>query len=301
MKLPDARVGPYVRALAAALNAAAPNASHPPLLEGLALLRALDPAVSGTLLQPAEVDERSGMPSWAWVERVRAEAQSQGTPDARQIEQAQRLDPELAARMIARRDLLAHLASREVLPLRRISARVQRRGPPHQIRVVSDRVGPDGRWVRTLVALQGPTTKLGCAEITADGRVVLDPGVEHLLARHAFSPLAALFAQLSQVIIGEVVELSRGIIGPVWFPGVALPQGLPPELGKGLVVHLPLEVLATEIRRDIDEDPLGSSSLRSPKGYGWARQRRFVSSGRAREPLRAWLSTTHARCEVVEL
>lgn len=301
MRLERARVGPYVRALASALNAGAPNSAYPPLLEGLSLLRALDPALSGPILLPAEVDERTGMPTWAWVERVRAELETGEAPDLRQIEQAQRLDPALAERMQGRRALIDHLHLHPSLSLRRVRARLQRRGPPHQVRIWSDRISPDGRWVRTAVVIRGAAAHLGCAEVLSSGAVRLDPGVEHLLARHAFSPLVALYAQISEVTIGDVVELSRGVVGPLWFPGIQLPSGLPPELGRGLLLHLPSETLSPEIRADADHDPLGEDRLRSPSGYGWARHRRFVASGRAHPAVQGWLEEIGALCEVIAL
>ena len=73
MELPSERVGPYLRALLAGLEALAPNEDFVPLEEAAAHLRALDPANGGALLLPAEVDDGSGLPSFGWLERARAE------------------------------------------------------------------------------------------------------------------------------------------------------------------------------------------------------------------------------------
>ena len=74
MVLPDERIGPYVRALARAVTTAAPHGDFCPLAEVRAHLAALDPTISGPTLLPAEVDARSGMPSFVWMERVVAES-----------------------------------------------------------------------------------------------------------------------------------------------------------------------------------------------------------------------------------
>lgn len=294
-------IGPYVRALGSALHQAAPNAIFPPLAQLQALLRALDPAVSGPTLLPAQVDERSGLPSWPWIERVHAHAAAGGEPvHERQITDAERLDPELAARLRGRRDLHAHLAQHPILPLRTVQARLERRGPPHRVRIVSDRVAADGRWLRTTVGLDAVGEDFGFGSVEG-AAVTLDPGVAHLLARHALSPLVALLAQLDTIARGDVFEVSRGIVGPLWFPGVAVPDGFPVELGRGLLLHLPTEVLAREIVRDADDDPLGAVALRTPEGFGWARRRRFVAGGRARAAVRDWLARRGASCEVLDL
>lgn len=294
-------VGPYVRALSSALHQAAPNAIFPPLAQLQGLLRALDPFVSGPVLLPAKVDDRSGLPSWTWVERVHAHMGTDAAPlDERQIADAERLDPALAARLRGRRDLHAHLAQHPILPLRAVQARLERRGPPHRVRIVSDRVAADGRWLRTTVGLEATSDDFAAGRVDR-ARVTLDPGVAHLLGRHASSPLVAVHAQLAAIVRGDVFEVSRGIVGPLWFPGVAVPDGFPPELGRGLLLHLPIDVLAREIVRDVDDDPLGAPALRTPEGFGWVRRRRFVAGGRARAAVRDWLDQRGASCEVVDL
>ena len=71
--LPPARVGPYLRALAAGLHSLAPHEDFVPLAAAEAHLHALDPALSGALLGPAEVHPLSGLPAFPWMERALAE------------------------------------------------------------------------------------------------------------------------------------------------------------------------------------------------------------------------------------
>ncbi len=74
MILPGERVGPYVRALRAALEALAPNEDHVSLSAALDHLYALDPVCGGGLLEPAEISALTGMPAYSWLERARSEA-----------------------------------------------------------------------------------------------------------------------------------------------------------------------------------------------------------------------------------
>ena len=73
MELTTARAGPYLRALRAALQALAPHDDFIPLVEMDEHLAALDPTLSGDVLEPFEVEELSGLPSFSWLERATAE------------------------------------------------------------------------------------------------------------------------------------------------------------------------------------------------------------------------------------
>src|SRR5262245_22525955 len=101
--LPAEWIGPYVRALRAALATLAPGEDHVPLSGALDHLAALDPANGGDLLAPAEISSSSGMPLYAWLERARSEAELAAKeridPDDAELERVRALDVELAARM----------------------------------------------------------------------------------------------------------------------------------------------------------------------------------------------------------
>lgn len=308
VRLPEARVGPYVRALASGLHALAPNTDWVPLDEQLAHLRALDPALSGRLLAPAEVDPRTGMPSFPWFERVSAEARVAATrPETRsdaELERVRRLDPELAARLRWRRDLHSHLASRAILPSSRAEARARRLDSATEVLVFLDRVLPDGLWVRVSLVLAAPPgrTDLGVVRVVSGGRVHLDEGLLHLVSRHISVPLLALRAQIAAVTEGRVRRVCRATIGPFWFPGIALPDGVPPALGQGLLLHAAYEVVGDDVRHSSQTDPLVHAvGLELPEGHGVVRGRRFACSTAARRALQSWCEQRGVPAEIVGL
>ncbi len=334
MELPVARVGPYVRALQAGLHALAPNDLHVPPSRGMAHLAALDPALSGTLLLPAEVDAHSGMPAWTWLMRVRAEAViaqesgPEGAISADELARARLAEPALADRLEARNALHRFLRSfggaaghggaaagktdlaAAVLEATALSSAVRRLvpGPEPQVDVVvtHDRILPDGRWQRLSMDLRGPEHWLSPAGIfsrRSDGDVDPDPGVRHLLTRHGLNPLLALVAAVEEAVGGRVLRLSRGCIGPFWFPGGPLPQGVPDALQRALTLHLVDEILADDIAVPAHLDPWQPPPRGEipPEGLQIFRQRRFAVSPPAVEPLRRWCEERGAPTVVVPL
>ena len=263
MELPLERVGSYVRALRAALDALAPNEDHVSLSASLDHLHALDPAVGGSLLLPAEVSDHTGMPTYQWLERARSEAvlAARGTDDAdpsdAELERASALDPELGRRMRDRRTLYRHLRLAELLPATRLGGAVRRVGPGGwtQIALAYDRMAPDGRWVRVRVELKTPGPPTGALRLDAQGRLVIDEALKHLFTRHFSTPLLALRSQLIDALGAEVLHLSRGWTGPFWFPGVELPPSVPTALGQGLLLHASIEIIATDVHTSKHLDP----------------------------------------------
>lgn len=284
MDLPEARIGPYVRALATGLNQLAPHGDYVPLIPALAHLRALDPSVSGDLLLPAGVDDRTGMPEFPWMQRVHAEkslAASGADPSPDDIDRASRLDPDLGRRLAHRRALRTHLRESELLPATHLHCDVRRLGEQTEIAGAYDRISPDGRWLRIRFVVRGPghATRLGPFHLGKTGRLSVDPGLQHLLTRHFASPLLALRGQLVGAAEAEVVRLARSWVGPFWFPGVALPAGVPPELGKGLLLQLSTEVVAEDVHHEAHLDPLVPPGAEpAPPGQRFFRERRFAAS-----------------------
>lgn len=314
LSLAAERSGPYLRALAAGLHALAPNDAHVPLVEALAHLQAMDPALSGPLLAPAEVDPRSGMPAWPWLERARAEASlaaegAQGGVRAEYGEEelslARARDPELGARLAARNALHRFLRGGALLPLTRLRAALRRIGRTADVVVVYDRIAPDGRWLRLRLdaslppgALKdGPFSRREAAWLDAD------PGVQHLLTRHATTPLLALQGSVEAALGGPVTRLSRGVVGPFWFPGLALPEQAPTAARGALVLHLSQELVAADVHAAVHRDPWAPAPAdeRPPEGQAVFRERRFAASPPAVEALRAWSIARGAEAIVVPL
>ena len=292
------RIGPYLRALQAGLHALAPNDDFVPLRESIAHLQALHPALSGQLLAPAELDVRSGLPSFPWMERALAEktltegSGGYATISDDEIASARRLDPELGQRMQHRRILHQHLFANDLLPLSRLNVALKRLGRSTDFAVAFDRMTPAGYWMRIRAELSGPAgwERSGPLSRTKDGRAVADPGLQHLLSRHLITPLLALRTQLSEATGGEVRRLSRSFVGPFWFPGLPLPEQVPAALQGGLLLHLSTEAVAADIRRSVHRDPWRRPlpGEAAPEGYGLYRERRFAASPNLVTPTRDW-------------
>lgn len=302
MILPPERVGAYLRALESSLEALAPNDDHVPLAEAVAHLRALGPGLGGALLAPAEVSDRTGMPTYAWLDRARAEqvlAQRGGDgPSEAELARVEALDGGLASRMRARRDLHAHLRRHGLLPTLRLVG-AARRLAPLAVALRYDRMAPDGRWLRLRVELDGVR---GDGPLALDGgRLRVDEALQHFLTRHFADRLDALWPQLEAACGGTVTRLARSWVGPFWFPGVQLPAGVPAALGRGLVLQLSTEVAATDIDGHRSLDPLEGVPAGEawPDGVGTFRERRFAATGAVETPCRDWAERGGGRRLVV--
>ncbi len=301
MQLPEGRIGPYLRAFRAGLEALAPHGDYVPLAELLTLLEALDPACSGPLLLPAELDLQAGLPSLNWVERARAEqAQARtgddGTdPSEDEIERAYGLDHKLGARLEARRRLHRLLRRQDLLPGSRLEAVLRRMdGAPH-VEIWFDHLAAGSAWERLRVEVVAPVSlnEGGAVEVRGRHQVAVHPGLRHLLARHAPTPLVALHHQLQEGLGGRVVRLSRSCVGPFWFPGVPLPPGVPAALGRGLVLQISSEVVGEQVRigRHLDPwKPIPPGEL-VPRGQRVYRERRFCASPALLPELERWGQT----------
>ncbi len=303
MELQRDRAGPYVRALQAGLQALAPNEDHVPLARAIAHLEALDPALSGDLLLPAEVDDRSGLPAFVWLERALAEravaTAGEDVLDADGLARAAQLDPALAARMRARAALHAHLRGHGLLSPSRLRVVARRLDSREAYRASYDCLSPTGLWLRVRADLDGPHGwAQGLLAVRSDGSVFADPGLLHLFARHAATPLLAMATQLSTGTGSRVARLSRAAIGPFWFPGFPLPEDIPAPLGRGLLLHQSTEVVGDDVHTSAHRDPLlpPDPDERPPEGCGVYRERRFAVSPRLIESTRAW--ATDQGCDV---
>jgi len=289
-ELPAFRVPGYLGALRAGLTSLAPNLDFVPLREALGSCALLDPAVSGELALPAELAE-CGLPSTAWLLRGAGALTAAVPVSAAELARARRLDAEVAARMEARARLAELKASGDRLPSSRLRGAVRRRGATTDFLLTFDRLVPDGRWLRLRVDLTGPAgwETSGPIRLNTDGSVRLHEGLQHLVGRHLLTPLGAVASQLQDGTGAMVTRLSRGMVGPFWFPGQPLPDGVPAALAAGLVLHASLEVLARDLRDSADQDPLGAPlPPLLPDGMGLARSRRFAASPGMEGPLRAW-------------
>jgi hypothetical protein len=282
--LPVERVGAYVRALHAGLDALAPHEDYVPLAEALAHLRALDPELSGDVLLPAEVNQRSGMPSFVWMERASSEkalAVTRPGNDASEdsLTRAEELDLALGQRLRHRRDLHRHLRQWPLLPTTRIAAAVRSVKPKVEVLLSYDRQAPDGRWVRVRADFRADGFSHPFS-MDRDGLVSVDPALLHLMTRHFTTSLLALREQLVDATGMDVTRLARSWVGPFWFPGVALPPGVDSSLSRGLLLHLLTEVVSEDVSRALHLDPLTpiDPTEQPPPGQRIYRERRFAAT-----------------------
>jgi len=146
-------------------------------------------------------------------------------------------------------------------------------------------------WVRIVVQLA--LVDRSQAVAVRDGRVVVHPGVLHVLTRHAPVPLVALRTLLQRTCVADVVRVSRARVGPFWFPGLVLPAGVPGELGRGLLLHLDQDVIGHDVRTSLHADPWRPApDERLPAGHGRVVERRFAGSSELRRPLEAWAAAS---------
>src|SRR5690606_2245952 len=117
------------------------------------------------------------------------------------------------------------------------------------------------------------------------------------------APLGVLHTLLADVARGEVVRLGRSAIGPFWFPGVPLPDTVPPELGGGLVLNATREVLLGGDGGVQRLDPLApeTESGLLPPGTPRLAPLRLPASADRLPALRAWLDATGARASTVPI
>jgi hypothetical protein len=310
IELPERRVGPYIRALRAGLRALAPDRDHASFEELDVHLESLDPAISTSLLLPAQVDAMTGLPDISWMDRVRAEraaADEVRPTDPKRIAAIRSADPVLARRLTGRVQLLEWLKGRRLAQDFAVEAAVIRRGKDRgaagrRVRITMDRRLPRAGWTRVRLEVDTPERHDGVIVQREAGRVVtLHGGFSDLLARHAFSPLAGLHRILSDVTGQTIHRLSRGVIGPFWFPGGPQPTPGVDWAHGALVLQLGLEVIGREVRTRTHHDPLSQQLFAPDQTVGTYRGRRFAVSPQCVDAARAWCASITGAADVVPL
>jgi hypothetical protein len=289
-ELPQNRVVPWLRALSAAVRAIAPHNDFVPMDAVLAHIDALSPALSADILAPAQVDPDSGMPSLAWMTRATAE-QTLGRSAQPVSDTVRHLDPELATRMDARSRLATHLATHELLPVLRLTGRVRRIDVKTSAFLVFDHIDPAGRWVRTRVELTAPagTRDLGLVQVDSDARIVVQPGLHDVFARHILTSLPSLLVALQGLTTARVCRVSRASLGPFWYPGGPQVAVMPPAVAKTLVLHALHEVMGDDVAQTLMNDPLAPVCMAPAVGLHRTRLRRLAVFRPGVEAVRDWL------------
>ncbi len=294
MRLTPERAGPYLRALAAAVHALAPNDDFVPALPLANHLRALDPALSGTLLTPAELDAQSGLPSFAWFDRARAEqvlarAEPDRDPTPADIQRAHALDADLAERLASRGRLRPFLRANPLTLSSHLHAALIQLQPRTIVRLTYDHHDPVGRLTRLRVELHGSGLRsaLGPIRVHPNGAEP-DAAAIHLLARHTSTPLPGLVDPLQEVFDAAVVRVARAQIGPFWFQGGPLPSDVPADLGAGLLLHAAVDLMGLRQPAAAHADPWRPPHRLVREHWAGWRERRFAASEAVRRAVEAW-------------
>jgi len=311
MEFPEKRVSPYLEALKSGLQALAPNQDFVPLRQTLAHLTILDPKVSGPTFLPAEIHQETGMPAFIWLERVLSEqtialeAPIESDPHDDAIQRAKELESSLGDRMFWRRQARRALRKMTLLPRTRLDVVIKRLKGETVVTATFDRMDPMGFWVRIRIDLSAAVgqTVMGPVTIEDRTRLTIDPGFEHLLTRHSQTPFVALKEAIEEVTpVSTITRLARSQIGPFWFPGIALPQDVPKELNRGLLLHSSLQILARDVHQSEQADPLVPPlTIKVPKGFGWFQQRRFAASSNVQEAVQNWCASKNTPCSMVPI
>ena len=311
MQLATERAGLVLRALQAGLRALAPHGDFVPLRAALAHLHALDPALSGEVLAPAELDPRSGLPGFAWLERARAEqVLARATPEGEEmpdevVARAARVDPALSQRLGHRRALHRYLRTAALLEASHLEVRLKRVAKgTWDLALAYDRILPEAGWMRICADVSVPVRLAReVFVLEPSGTVSVDEGVRHLLSRQCVLPLLVLQGSLGDSLQVEVLRLSRSFVGPFWFPGLALPHDAPAWAQRGLTLHLSQEVVGQDVRESRHRDPWRGpqASEVCPPGFGLFRERRFAVSPHLVAEARQWSAERGSPSVVVGL
>ncbi|MCX4242408.1 hypothetical protein [Paraliomyxa miuraensis] len=287
----------YVDGLSRAIARARLSDQYPPGKRLAAQVSAMGPAAHGGLYPELRVDRRSGLPSYREWTRVSADAELSSKILAE-------LPPEDELRARAQREaggahdgiwtkqlrklcyhrLLSTIdgtpPSQMVVKLRRVDPG-QRRAWFH---VVLDKLDQSGVFVRSCLDLAQTASFWSRPMLRLDDDAVR----ETQALRTIIYRLTSLDAELTFVRLADTEGLTierviKGTVGPVYVPGVAMPEALraelpgPPAPGF-LMATFGLDMAAGDVAEDGDNDPVEDllTERLDPEGqaaYAAARQR----------------------------
>lgn len=287
--------GPYVRAIQAGVRALVPNEEQVPLFEVLSHLEALDPAHTFDLFAPFLVDPVTGLPDYTWMERVVSELAVLGPVgdmdwDPEEIQRAQKVDPSLGQRLRSRQWLSVQASRLLTLPSSRLRLRYRSRSHREKMLLQFDKIVPGQGWMRIQMDVDGVAGwGKGLWVETDDGHLRPADALLHLCSRHSRTPITLLHHALEQHLEAWIPTISRGNIGPFWFPGG--PNVNAPEVFDGaLTLHMSIERLGTDSAKNAHRDPWLAPVKNEaiPAGYALFRERRFAASSTHIERINKW-------------
>jgi hypothetical protein len=201
------------------------------------------------------------------------------------------LPADVQARYAHRVALHRLLRGGALLPTSRLTAAQRYTGPVSTYRIRFDHLLPGAGWMRITADLSGPRGwDIGLLEAGVDDHVKADTGLRHLFLRHGVTPLLVLFDSVQNLVMVEILRLSRTFVGPFWFPGLPLPEHAPEALRDTLVLHMFQEGGAKAVHDSFHRDPWVPPTLGAPPpaGFGLFRERRFAVPTARIKATRQW-------------
>lgn len=295
----------YVDGLARAIARARLSDQYPPSKRLAAQVAAMGPKAHHGLYSELRVDRRSGLPSYREWTRVCADAElspkilAELPPEAELRERAQRVPQgnqpgsphegphEIWAKQLRKLHYHRMLSTIDATPPSQMVVKLRRVEPEQRrawFHVVLDKLDQSGVFVRFSIELSQEASFWGRAMLELDDDAVR----ETQALRTIIYRLTSLDAELTFVRLadteGLVIErVIKGTVGPVFTPGVAMPEALREQLpappGPGfLVATFGLDMAAGDVARDGDNDPVEDLLIEQldPEGraaYDGARER----------------------------
>ena len=305
----------YVHQLAAVLQTSRLNVHYPDSRALRAHVEAFSPEVHRGLYDGLEIDLRSGLPTYKEWTRVQTDCRlapevlkDLGPREALEQRAAQR-DAQIYGKQLLKHLYYSELLDRRIAPLGTMNVQLRRVDPERQtawFNVVLDKLDASGLFVRFTIDLaqrnsvwNRPLVRLNedTARHTEEFQSLI----------YRFTSLDAEFTFFKLVTFGnlQVERVVKGTVGPVVFAGRPAPDALHTLMGgrrSGLLACFPLDMVATDLAEDRDNDPLSdlmSAALteeaeadyeraRTQFGYHVFKDCKFVTSQDVQTDLRAF-------------
>jgi hypothetical protein len=261
----------YVDVVSKAIARARLSEQYPPGRRLAAQIEAMGPRVHGGLYAELRVDRRSGLPGYREWARVTTDAELSARvlaelPPEPELQARARREPHgIWGKQWLKHRYHAHLCGIDATPPSHMTVKLRRVDPVERrawFHVVLDKLDQTGVFVRASIDLaqQSSFWKRPMLELDEDAARETE-GLRAIVYR-----LTSLDAELTLVRLADtpglqVERVIRGTVGPIFVPGVTMPEALAAELqgppGPGFAIaSFGLDMAAADLASDGDNDPL---------------------------------------------
>lgn len=182
---------------------------------------------------------------------------------------------------------------------------------------IIDRYDPDSSlFARYTMVIGQEDSKWGKSSVLVDGdQLKFTKNFRYLTSKYAIDEAEFAFILLNDLEHVVVEEVQRCRIGPLYFNGLNIPQGMEEIFEKhpgAFILSLPMDRASLLIKEDVNNDPLspmyrdilepGARELRDKKaemiGYHIYKERKFVCSRDVVKDFSKFLADRNARCVI---